>query len=301
MDRLIHSSLGRKIGEHGQPQSVGHGEATRAGSSLTLPRKSGSPNARSGRTSLAARVSFRSINERSDRWNEHGATQGRRALPTPPGVRVGWHGVRALRSTARRARLHAQRDHQAAASAIRERREVRRDVFGRGEPGRPYPSSQRRRNARRRRAGRRAVPRHGLRSRRGAAQARRRVEAARRGATVRHAVAAIVGALHGLHAAHEARNAQGEPLEIIDRDVSPQISSSARKASRASSTSESRRRERGFTRHATAPSWARSPIWRRIRGESCRRPSDGHLRDLGRPLGAPHVAAFRSKRRTSRR
>jgi eukaryotic-like serine/threonine-protein kinase len=30
------------------------------------------------------------------------------------------------------------------------------------------------------------------------------------------------GALHGLHAAHEARNEQGEPLSIVHRDISPQ-------------------------------------------------------------------------------
>jgi serine/threonine-protein kinase len=30
------------------------------------------------------------------------------------------------------------------------------------------------------------------------------------------------GVLHGLHAAHEAKNEQGEPLEIVHRDVSPQ-------------------------------------------------------------------------------
>jgi len=36
-------------------------------------------------------------------------------------------------------------------------------------------------------------------------------------------VASIVcGALHGLHAAHEARNERGEPLNIVHRDVSPQ-------------------------------------------------------------------------------
>lgn len=38
----------------------------------------------------------------------------------------------------------------------------------------------------------------------------------------RVAVAVAVGALHGLHAAHEARSEKGEPLEIIHRDVSPQ-------------------------------------------------------------------------------
>lgn len=34
--------------------------------------------------------------------------------------------------------------------------------------------------------------------------------------------ASIVGALHGLHAAHEATNERGEPLGIVHRDVSPQ-------------------------------------------------------------------------------
>ena len=32
----------------------------------------------------------------------------------------------------------------------------------------------------------------------------------------------MAGALHGLHAAHEARDAMGEPLNIVHRDVSPQ-------------------------------------------------------------------------------
>jgi len=31
----------------------------------------------------------------------------------------------------------------------------------------------------------------------------------------------MVGVLHGLHAAHEAKNEQGEPLQIVHRDVSP--------------------------------------------------------------------------------
>src|SRR6185295_12747149 len=30
------------------------------------------------------------------------------------------------------------------------------------------------------------------------------------------------GALHGLHAAHEAKNERGEPLSIVHRDISPQ-------------------------------------------------------------------------------
>jgi eukaryotic-like serine/threonine-protein kinase len=36
------------------------------------------------------------------------------------------------------------------------------------------------------------------------------------------AVAIVSGVLHGLHAAHEAKNDKGEPLEIVHRDVSPQ-------------------------------------------------------------------------------
>ncbi|MBI5533346.1 MAG: protein kinase [Deltaproteobacteria bacterium] len=36
------------------------------------------------------------------------------------------------------------------------------------------------------------------------------------------AAAIVSGALHGLHAAHEAKNEQGEPLGIVHRDVSPQ-------------------------------------------------------------------------------
>ena len=38
----------------------------------------------------------------------------------------------------------------------------------------------------------------------------------------RIASAIVVGALHGLHAAHEARDEQGRPLEVVHRDVSPQ-------------------------------------------------------------------------------
>jgi serine/threonine-protein kinase len=36
------------------------------------------------------------------------------------------------------------------------------------------------------------------------------------------AAAIVSGALHGLHAAHEAKNERGEPLSIVHRDVSPQ-------------------------------------------------------------------------------
>jgi serine/threonine protein kinase len=38
----------------------------------------------------------------------------------------------------------------------------------------------------------------------------------------RIAAAVMSGVLHGLHAAHEARDEKGEPLEIVHRDVSPQ-------------------------------------------------------------------------------
>jgi serine/threonine protein kinase len=45
-----------------------------------------------------------------------------------------------------------------------------------------------------------------------------------RGEVVKRAIVAAVGAgmLHGLHAAHEAKNERGEPLGIVHRDVSPQ-------------------------------------------------------------------------------
>ncbi|MEZ4374493.1 MAG: protein kinase [Polyangiaceae bacterium] len=36
------------------------------------------------------------------------------------------------------------------------------------------------------------------------------------------ACAVVVQALHGLHAAHEARSETGVPLEIVHRDISPQ-------------------------------------------------------------------------------
>ncbi len=39
---------------------------------------------------------------------------------------------------------------------------------------------------------------------------------------VRIAASIVVGALHGLHAAHEATDERGEPLKIVHRDVSPQ-------------------------------------------------------------------------------
>jgi eukaryotic-like serine/threonine-protein kinase len=38
----------------------------------------------------------------------------------------------------------------------------------------------------------------------------------------RVAIGVMVGALNGLHAAHEAKNEKGEPLAIVHRDVSPQ-------------------------------------------------------------------------------
>jgi serine/threonine-protein kinase len=41
-------------------------------------------------------------------------------------------------------------------------------------------------------------------------------------ADVRIVATIMSGVLHGLHAAHEARSEQGEPLDIVHRDVSPQ-------------------------------------------------------------------------------
>jgi serine/threonine-protein kinase len=35
------------------------------------------------------------------------------------------------------------------------------------------------------------------------------------------AAAIIVGVLHGLHAAHEARDDRGQPLHVVHRDISP--------------------------------------------------------------------------------
>ncbi len=47
--------------------------------------------------------------------------------------------------------------------------------------------------------------------------------ASREGPPAARIITSIVsGALRGLHAAHEARNERGEPLEIVHRDVSPQ-------------------------------------------------------------------------------
>src|SRR5262245_49268372 len=39
---------------------------------------------------------------------------------------------------------------------------------------------------------------------------------------IRVIAATMAGALHGLHAAHEAKDERGEPLGIVHRDVSPQ-------------------------------------------------------------------------------
>jgi serine/threonine-protein kinase len=50
---------------------------------------------------------------------------------------------------------------------------------------------------------------------RGAAERRQRIPP-------RIASAIVAGFLHGLHAAHDARNERGEPLELVHRDVSPQ-------------------------------------------------------------------------------
>jgi serine/threonine-protein kinase len=39
---------------------------------------------------------------------------------------------------------------------------------------------------------------------------------------VLHGLAIVAGVLHGLHAAHEARNERGDALELVHRDISPQ-------------------------------------------------------------------------------
>jgi serine/threonine-protein kinase len=50
----------------------------------------------------------------------------------------------------------------------------------------------------------------------------RRMAAERRTAPLPIVAAIFSGVLHGLHAAHEAKNERGEPLRIVHRDVSPQ-------------------------------------------------------------------------------
>ncbi len=50
----------------------------------------------------------------------------------------------------------------------------------------------------------------------------RRVAARDERTPVPIAIAILSGVLHGLHAAHEAKNEQGDPLGIVHRDVSPQ-------------------------------------------------------------------------------
>jgi serine/threonine-protein kinase len=65
------------------------------------------------------------------------------------------------------------------------------------------------------------------------------------------AAAVMAGVLRGLHAAHEATDEAGDPLDIVHRDVSPQnILVGADGGARVidSSTSESRRRRAGRRR-----------------------------------------------------
>jgi len=50
----------------------------------------------------------------------------------------------------------------------------------------------------------------------------RRARAARKPPPIGVLVDIVVGVLHGLYAAHEAKNEKGEPLNIVHRDVSPQ-------------------------------------------------------------------------------
>ena len=70
---------------------------------------------------------------------------------------------------------------------------------------------------------RRALPRHGVRPGRVALAPPHGAASPRATRIPPPIVAAImVGVLHGLHAAHEAKNERGEPLGIVHRDVSPQ-------------------------------------------------------------------------------
>ncbi len=50
----------------------------------------------------------------------------------------------------------------------------------------------------------------------------RTMRAAREPVPIKIAAAVLSGVLHGLHAAHEAKSEQGEPLNLVHRDVSPQ-------------------------------------------------------------------------------
>jgi serine/threonine protein kinase len=84
-------------------------------------------------------------------------------------------------------------------------------------------------------------------------------------------VGAIVsGVLHGLHAAHEAKDERGESLELVHRDVSPQNVLVGSTVCRASSTSAWRRRWGVAARPATASSKESSPTWRRSRCDPTR-------------------------------
>ncbi len=113
-------------------------------------------------------------------------------------------------------RLRAHRRDQAPASAVREGPRVRLDVPRRGAARGARPAPERRRDARRRRDRRRALPRHGLRARRVALDADPRGPKARRGSRRRASrPRSSCGVLHGLHAAHEAKNERGE--RSIDR------------------------------------------------------------------------------------
>ena len=69
---------------------------------------------------------------------------------------------------------------------------------------------------------RRSRPRHGLRARRVAVEARTCSEEQERAGAVEIAASILIDTLHGLHAAHEATDERGAPLGIVHRDVSPQ-------------------------------------------------------------------------------
>ncbi len=75
----------------------------------------------------------------------------------------------------------------------------------------------------------------------------------------------VAGALHGLHAAHEAKDRNGEPLGLVHRDISPHNILVG--VFRASLISELRKQSIGRRRRKPGSSKAKLPIWR---PNSCR-------------------------------
>ena len=213
-------------------------------------------------------------------------TVGRYALLRRDRLRRDGHG--APRAAARAGGLRADGRHQAAAPAVRPGSRVRLDVPRRGAPRRAHPPPERRPDARRRGRRGRALPRHGVRARASRSSRLHPASPARAASACRRPSrrAIMVGVLHGLHAAHEARDERGEPLGIVHRDISPQnILVGHRRRGARRSTSASPRPPAASRRRARDSSRASSRTWRPSRsaepGPSGRR----RLRGGGRPLG----------------